>query len=240
MTPNRMLLLAMFACGIAGGAIAATPAYDWLSLCSKCLSPTIFATSGLGTANAVAEARITQEGVAGWCANWTPDDKSCVREQMANEDSKRVYRATANCPAGRITAVDGKTYTLAGVWVGDIGAGRAKFRDSAGKIVGRSNAENGLGISQNWEVLCPGPVRKPQAASLPSQPRPAGMPSAGMAAQFSVGQIIEAKYGSAWVRGRVNAIRAASGRNGPELAYDVSLANGKRGLVPARMLRPAR
>jgi hypothetical protein len=40
-----------------------------------------------------------------------------------------------------------------------------------------------------------------------------------------------------WIRAKVNRVRQVKGRIGPELAYDVSLDNGKRGLVPARMLR---
>ena len=49
--------------------------------------------------------------------------------------------------------------------------------------------------------------------------------------------MVLARYGSQWIRAKVNAVRQVKGRNGPELAYDVSLDNGKRGLVPARMLR---
>jgi hypothetical protein len=58
-----------------------------------------------------------------------------------------------------------------------------------------------------------------------------------MRADYSVGQTVEAKYGSQWVRGRVTAVRQSAGAQGPELAYDVLLDNGKRGIVPARMLR---
>jgi hypothetical protein len=46
-------------------------------------------------------------------------------------------------------------------------------------------------------------------------------------------------YGSEWVRGRINAIRQVTGANGPELAYDVGLDNGKRGVLPARLVRRA-
>lgn len=223
-------------------------ASEWLAVCSKCVSPAIFSKSGINTANARAEARITRTDIQGWCANWQPDDKSCVKQQLAAEDLTRIYRATANCPAGRITPIDGKTYVLAGVWdSSDIGAGRSKWRDAAGRIVGRDNASGGLGISQQWEVLCPaagGGARSasprsgnpPVAATTPSAAARPGM-RAPSAAQFSVGQIVQARYGREWIRARVNQVRTGQGPGGPEISYDVSLDNGKRGVVPARMLR---
>ncbi len=222
---------------LAGFAALAAPAHDWLAVCSKCMSPTVIELTGAGTANAQARARITQAEVKGWCEQWQPGDASCVRQNLNSSEAKQDYRASANCPAGQLTAVDGQRYTLAGVWPGgDIGAGRVRFRDAGGRIVDRSNAANGLGLAQNWEVLCPG-IKQAGAA------RPAAPPAAGIQAAYSVGQIVEARYGSEWVRARVNAIRLApgpnKGANGPEPAYDVSLANGKHGVVPGRMLRPA-
>lgn len=56
-------------------------------------------------------------------------------------------------------------------------------------------------------------------------------------AQFSVGQRVEARYGREWIRGRVNKISQVRGAKGPELAYDVRLDNGKRGVLPAHLLR---
>ena len=57
--------------------------------------------------------------------------------------------------------------------------------------------------------------------------------------EFAVGQAVLARYGSEWVRGRINQIRKLNGPKGPETAYDVTLANGKRGIIPQRMLRKA-
>jgi hypothetical protein len=201
--------------------------YDRLSLGSKYWAPTITSKSGIGTAHAVAEAKVTRKEIEGWCANWTPDDKGCVARELASDAAKKTYRASADCTKGRITAVDGDTYTLDGVWdASDIGAGRTRWRDRSGKVVGRDNASGGLGISQQWEVLCPGPVKTPQAASA----RPAAP-----AGEFAVGQVIEAKYGRDWVRGRVEKIRPGAG----SMEYDVRLENGQRGILPARMLRKA-
>lgn len=208
------------------GAVAA----EHLSLGSKHWAPTIFKKSGIGSANASAEAKVTREEIEGWCANWSPGDKGCVQRELSSEAANRVYRASADCTRGRITAVDGKTYVLAGTWDHtDIGGGRTRWRDAAGNIVGRDNASGGLGISQQWEVLCPGPSR----AAPSGAPRSSGP----TAAAFAVGQAIEAKYGREWIRGRVNRVVQVAGARGPELNYDVQLVNGKRGVLPARMLR---
>ncbi len=199
---------ALLAAAAAGGAAAAEPA--WLALCSRCLSPTVIDSSGLGTANATATARITRDGATAWCENWQPDGvAACVREQMAGDDARRVFRASADCTSGRITAIDGVTYRQAGVWTSDVGRGRTRWRDPSGKVVGQDNASGGLGIAQQWEVLCP---RKP---AQPATARP-GVKQAVPAGAFVVGQQVEAKYGRDWVRGHVVRIlpRAAPRRAG--------------------------
>ncbi|MBN9564298.1 MAG: hypothetical protein J0H14_26765 [Alphaproteobacteria bacterium] len=233
---GRWTLAVAAAFGLAAAAQAAQG--EWLSLCSKCLSPSITAKSGIGTAHAAAEARITRQDAVDWCENWQPGDKGCVREQLASPEAKTTFRATADCLAGRITPIDGQTYSLAGKWPSGIERGRTRWRDAKGQIVGADNASNGLGISQQWEVLCPGPLRAtpPAAATVApgrAQPTPYAQP-----APYFVGQAIEAKYGPDWVRGRIDRIRQVQGRAGPELAYEVSLVNGGRGIIPARMLRP--
>ncbi len=217
-------------------------ASEWLAVCSKCLSPTVISKSGIGTANAVAEARITREGAAEHCSNWTPERnlEECVAEAMAQPDAQRTYRATADCKAGRITPIDGQTYRLDGVWDrSDIGAGRTRWRDAAGRVVGRDNASGGLGISQQWEVLCPGPLR---ATARPG-PAPAtrrAAPQSAPAAAFRVGQVVEAQYGRQWIRGRVTRLHQTSRHGHAEFDYEVMLDNHKRGIVPARMLREPR
>ncbi len=212
---------------------------EWLALCSKCANPTIFSLTGADTGNAVAQARITREEIEGWCANWQPGDTACVKQALLDHDLKKVYRASADCKAGRITPVDGNSYQLAGVWDNrDIGVGRSKWRDVQGKIVGRDNASGGLGISQQWEVLCPQSGKHAKASAAPAaRTAPAPPVPTALAPEFAAGQVVMAKYGSQWIRAKVNVVRQVKGRNGPELAYDVSLENGKRGLVPARMLR---
>jgi len=141
---------------------AQTHSPEWLSLCNQCVNPMVTSKSGIGTSNAMAEARVTRAAAGAWCGSWHPesDPAACIREQLASDDAKIIYRATADCTAGRITAINGNSYTFGGTWDGsDIGGGRSKWRDSSGQIVGRDNASGGLAISEQWEVLCPGPVK---------------------------------------------------------------------------------
>jgi len=227
------VVVALMGAGAAPSA-AAAPA-EWLSLGSKHWAPTVVSKFGIGTANAVAEAQVTRQEIEAWCANWAPGDRACVQRELATDAAKKTYRASADCTAGRITPVDGQTYTLAGTWDNsDIGAGRTRWRDAAGNIVGRDNASGGLGIAQQWEVLCPGPVKGARAAAAAAAPKSA---QSAPAAQFAVGEVVEAQYGRAWVRGRISKIRQVSGPTGQELAYDVRLDDGKQGVLPARMLR---
>ncbi len=130
---------------------------DWISLCSKCLSPSVSSKSGIGTTNAVAVGKVTLKDAEMWCGSWEPDSKTCPKEQLANEKGQ-LYKISANCQAGKFTSYDNSVYThTSQVWdASDIGAGRSKFRGPDGKIVGRDNASGGLDLAANWEFLCPG------------------------------------------------------------------------------------
>lgn len=227
--------LALAAAAVFAGSTGAAAA-DWLSLGSKHWAPTVTSKSGIGTANAAAEAKVTREEIAGWCANWSPGDADCAKREWASAEAKKTYRATADCTRGRITAVDGNTYTLAGTWDdSDIGGGRSKWHDASGMIVGRDNASGGLGISQQWEVLCPGSINGAPVGVTRATPPPSN--KAAPTAQFAVGQTVEAKYGRAWVRGRIDRVLQVTGTNGPQAEYDVRLVNGQRGILPERMVR---
>jgi hypothetical protein len=151
---------------------------EWLSLCAKCASPRLTAASGIGTANARAEAHLTREDVLttdGPCNGST--DKACVQKETA-----RPYRASADCTAGRITTILDESFTLAGIWDNsDIGGGRTKWKGADGQIVGRDNASNGLAVSQQWEVLCPGPVTQALLARA-AAPAPTQLARGGAAA----------------------------------------------------------
>lgn len=253
------LAFALFLAAIPIFASAQSPQEkEWISQCGQCLSPHVTSKSGIGTSNAVAEGKISRKDAEDWCQNWEPQNplNDCVKDQLANEDPKTVYRITADCSKGRITAVNGEKYTRDGVWTDDIGKGRSRFRDSAGKIVGQDEASGGLAIAQQWELLCfipkttkpanpagasatPAPKSsKPAAASTapaPAAPRAATQPA--LTPAFEVGDIVEAKFGSKWIRGKVMKIRQSQGRSGPELNYDITLDNGQRGVLPASMVR---
>lgn len=230
MTSLRRLALTVTAGLAMASAAIGAPQADTLSVCSQCLSPSVTQHSGYGTATATAEAHVTRADAESWCASWQPGDRACVRQQLASEEARQVYRASADCTRGRITAVDGQTYAYAGVWSNDdIGGGRSKWRDASGRIVGRDNASNGLAIAAQWELLCPKGV-----ARAAGTPRAASAPVAAAAALFQPGQAIEAKYGRDWVRGRVTRLRPGAGG---AVDYEVMLDNGRRGILPARMIR---
>src|SRR5882757_6781815 len=104
---------------------------EWISLCSKCLSPSVSSKSGVGTTNAVAQGKVTLKDAQMWCGSWEPDNKACPKEQLDSEKGA-TYKISANCPAGKFTSSDGTVYTCTKeVWdASDIGAGKPKFRDT--------------------------------------------------------------------------------------------------------------
>lgn len=170
---------------------AAGSAGDVMPICTlpKCLNPRVTTKSGIGTANAAAEARIAPEDAAKWCATYKPKDKLCVQEQVRSGwiGFKGLYRASADCVAGRMTPIDGNTYTYAGVWEDGPGKGRPKFTttnrqfphtkwEETGVSVDPSGSFTGWGggspnLAAQWEVLCAGaPAPAVAAASAPPQP----------------------------------------------------------------------
>lgn len=128
---------------------------DWISLCSKCLSPSVSSKSGIGSSNATASGKVTLMDARMWCGSWEPDNQACPKEQLAGEKGQ-VYKISANCSTGRLTSAEGTTYSRTNDrWdASDIGSGKPKFRGPDGKIVGRDNASGGLDLAANWELLC--------------------------------------------------------------------------------------
>ena len=97
-------------------------------------------------------------------------------------------------------------------------------------------------------MLCPGAGRGSNATQTTAPGAMAGRPQAPATpqpaqrvptAEYAVGQAVQARYGGAWIKARVNKVTQLTGPRGPQVAYDVSLENGKRGIVPSRMLRPS-
>jgi hypothetical protein len=140
-------------------------------------SPAITSLKGVGTANAVAEARMTQQVLSEFCsanAQHYTSRAHCVETVGGN----KIFRASADCTAGRITTTADLKYTLDGMWGKDSdGAGRTRWKNDAGSIVAPNLFDNGLHISQQWETLCPGPVTPALIA------RAKGAPAAAQAAR---------------------------------------------------------
>ncbi|HLG54868.1 MAG TPA: hypothetical protein VI485_06030 [Vicinamibacterales bacterium] len=138
-------------------------------------SPTIVSIRGVGTANAMAEARLSPQELASFCkenAHLYQGAAACVKQKQS-EYGTRIFRASADCTAGKITTSGDMAYTLDGLWdSSDIGAGRTRWRDAEGKVVGRDLANNGLHISQQWETLCPAPVTPALIARARGGPAP--------------------------------------------------------------------
>jgi len=57
---------------------------DWISLCSKCLSPSVSSKTGVGTTNAVAVGKVALKDAEMWCGSWEPDNKGCAKQQLTN------------------------------------------------------------------------------------------------------------------------------------------------------------
>lgn len=149
---------------------------EYLPICSlpKCLNPRVTAKSGIGTANATAEAKVTPEDAAKWCATYKSLDKLCPKEQVQTGwiGFRPLYRASADCVAGRMTPIDGNTYTYAGVWLEGPGKGRPRFTSSNVRFPHKKWDETGVDVdpagsflgwgggspnlAAQWEVLCAG------------------------------------------------------------------------------------
>ena len=93
--------------------VARSAGSEHLPICNlpKCLNPQVTSKSGIGTATAMAEAKIALEDATKWCATYKPRDKYCPKEQVQSGwvGFRSLYRASADCAAGRMTAIDGGT-----------------------------------------------------------------------------------------------------------------------------------
>lgn len=127
---------------------------DWLSLGAREPKNTIISLTGSDTSRADATARLEQADIVDHCENFQPWSMDECLASWADEIGT-TYSASANCSTGTIKTVSGRSYTFAGYWESDIGEGRTRWRDGGGAIVSTSTAAGGLGISQQWEVLCP-------------------------------------------------------------------------------------
>lgn len=141
-------------------------------------NPTVTSKSGVGTAQAVAQAKVTSDAVQTFCADQAGQGDpaqaraaidACAKQQKG--ELGKSYSIRADCTVGRLQPLDGKPYVLDGLWDNsDVGGGRTRWKGPDGVVVGRDNASGGLALSQQWEVLCPGRV----SASVLSKARSLG------------------------------------------------------------------
>lgn len=156
--------------------VAVAAQAEYLPICTlpKCLNPRVTTKAGVGTDKATAEASIAPEDAEKWCAQYKPRDKYCAKEQVKTGwiGFRGLYKASADCAAGKMTAIDGGTYTYAGLWEDGAGKGRARFTppgqrvplakwDETGVKVDGTGEMTGWGggspnLATQWEVLCAG------------------------------------------------------------------------------------
>lgn len=146
---------------------------------------TITAITGVGTANASAVAKVTQQNARDYCINWRDGSESaaalarCAKETLAGY--KDPVKFSADCSAGKLTPL-GMTDVYAFAGIGRDGGGQpfTRWRGSDGKIAGTAPQDGGREFAQQWAILCPGPVRlaaassaaKPAAALAKTAPPP--------------------------------------------------------------------
>lgn len=164
-------------------ASVSSPKHDFLPLCllPKCLNPRVQSKTGIGTANARVEARVTRDDAAKWCAENNPTYAGCVDDRLefggaADRYNDLDFHATADCDKGAMIAVDQLAYTYVGTWpAGGPGAGRPRFQgpyttdgttdfEQQGAIQVQSGAysiadvangpNSGESLAIQWEILC--------------------------------------------------------------------------------------
>ncbi len=196
-----LFALAEFGASMTAPAVAADNESMPICTLPKCLNPRVTAKSGIGTANATAEAKVTPEDAAKWCATYKPKDKLCTQEQVRSGwiGFKNLYRASADCTAGRMTPIDGNTYTYVGVWEDGPGKGRPKFTttnrrfphtkwDETGVDMDPTGIITGWGggspnLATQWEVLCAGAPAPALKISQPPAQAPQSAPPVPNAVQ---------------------------------------------------------
>lgn len=137
---------------------------QWLPLCGKCASPTVFAKSGIGTAHAVAKAKMTFEDAKENCQSYSMDDHpDCDKEakETLKEENGKVYTATADCVHGKLTIADGESFIYAGIWPSGYLKGKTRWRwgpgsgEDTGKFADENGPTNGFMVDTTSKIVCP-------------------------------------------------------------------------------------
>ena len=179
---HRRFVISAMALGVAallllyGAHPAAAQAHkvESLPLCGKCQEPAVFSKSGIGTANAVAKARVTYQGAKDYCAAYSMEDHpDCDKEakETLKEEAGKTYTASADCVHGKLTDANGENFIYAGLWPktgnrfqDQYLAGKTRWRwgpgsdADTGKIVGEDGPTNANMVSATAEILCPNGV----------------------------------------------------------------------------------
>jgi hypothetical protein len=121
--------------------------------------------------------------------------KLCVKEQVQSGwiGFRNLYRANADCVAGRMTPIDGNQYTYAGVWEDGPGKGRPRFTTTNRRFPHTKWDETGIethpdgtitgwgggspNLATQWEVLCAG-APAPKVATVNAPQPVAQVPNA--------------------------------------------------------------
>ncbi|MGX5733044.1 hypothetical protein [Bosea thiooxidans] len=149
----RRLLVLSFAGMAAQAAYAADR--QWLYAGDR-FGPRAYLTaiSGAGTEAAMAEGRVDRASAEEACRDSSSMEPDCV-EQILRNEAGRTYRASADCRSGILKPTTGGVFRHAGLWTSGVGNGRSRWRDETGQLVEQASAGGGLGLAQQWEVLCP-------------------------------------------------------------------------------------
>lgn len=81
------------------------------------------------------------------------------------------------------------------------------------------------------------PLKKCTGGTAAKPPSGETARQAAVVIPFAVGDMVEARHGRDWIPGRINSVRQSSNAQGSEAVYEVLLENGKRGMLPASMIR---
>ena len=148
---------------IAKTAAAKATKTDWLPLCGKCMKPTFFSKSGIGTAHAVANARVTYQDAKDHCEQWSMEDHpNCDKQakETLQEEKGKIYTATADCVHGKITLATGDNLTYAGIWPSGHLKGKTRWRFVSsgydnGELANENGPVNGFMVDATSKILCP-------------------------------------------------------------------------------------
>lgn len=136
---------------------------QYLPLCGKCLTPTVFSKSGIGTADAIAKAKVTYKDAKDNCEAFSMDEHpNCDKDakDTLKQENGKIYEATADCIHGKITLATGDKLTYAGIWPSGYLKGKTRWRFVSsgydnGHFANEDGPTNGFMVDATSKILCP-------------------------------------------------------------------------------------